>query len=293
VPREHHRDDLVAKLNVVHLRARGVGGVFVDRLHQHAEEVVAEAVLRALVTRGLLATVANEPVHDPVERTHRAVEPDVVRRRDGRRDPHDRLGVVVRPAKRGVERAADLACISVDVRREQREADDAKREPHHLFVHAERLEPVVPPAIEHRPRRLGHLVGEVTETRAMKRGLRELSLPSPHLTLAREEPLAEDDLEPHVVAALLVRLRVVDQDVMDHVGIREHVVVPRTELEANDVAVLPVRLEHQPQGIAPRREHAPEQRQPSRARSDTGRRDVGSARVGHRMVFRRSNVPRT
>lgn len=155
VARQDHRDDLVAELLV----GRALPGVLVDGLHEHAEEVIAVR---------LGAALGDEPIDEGVERLHRLLETQVRGRRHGGRDANERLGVVVRPVHRDVHRVAYRARLALDVRREQRQADDAERDAHHLSMDVERLGRLfLPPRVEVIPRRARHVVGEGGELAAV------------------------------------------------------------------------------------------------------------------------------
>ena len=95
-----------------------------------------------------------------------------------------------------------------------------------------------PASASHRVDRVGHHVGQRRDPLMMEGRLRHPPQPSPGRPFGRHQALADDHLGAVVIPAPRVVLRVVEQDVLDVVGVRDQVEHQRAELVAEDVAVL-------------------------------------------------------
>ena len=96
----------------------------------------------------------------------------------------------------------------------------------------------VPPALARAPRVLGHDRAVGMDALPVERGLAEPALAGVELSLAREEPLAEEVLRPLQSPALHERVLVGDEHVPHLVGMAEEEDRVAAHPEADDVAVL-------------------------------------------------------
>lgn len=127
---------------------------------------------------------------------------------------------VERLERRG-QRRADLRGLVLDVRIEQRLADDREREPHHLLAYVEHL--ARPPPLVSRRRMRGHRRAIRGCALAVERRLSEATLSEVELAFAREEPVAEQHLRA-LEASPFVKVAVVgDEDLAYEVGVVEQV----------------------------------------------------------------------
>ena len=245
---EKDRHRLVAKLAVVH-RLAGFG---IARPDQHREQIGA--------VRGALPPLGDHPHHHRVERRQGAAEPPVLAgRNDGGQVEHA-TGPLVGEPEQEAERSTHLVGRVRRIVREQRLADDAQCQAHHLVVYvhvfaAARLQlgRGVVRGAHHRGR-------ESRDALAVERWLRDAPLPFPGFTLAGEQTVAEHVAEIAVSARLLaVVLVVLDQDVVGAFGRADEVADHRTEAEAHHLAVVAEGVHEEGDGIAPRPREVSEQ----------------------------------
>src|SRR5207248_7895613 len=135
---------------------------------------------------------------------------------------------------------------------EQRLADDAQREPHHLVVDVDRLPAALRELFGALLGRAYHRGSEPRDPLPVEGRLGDAPLPLPEVALGREQAVAEDVPERRVPARLLaVVLVVLGEDVVDARRRADQVRDHRPESETDYVAVLAERLREEPDRVAP------------------------------------------
>ena len=133
------------------------------------------------------------------------------------------------------ERLAHDVGLAGQVGAEQRLGDDRERQMCHVFVRVADL--AVVPGLEHALGVLDHHRGVALDLLALKCGLGQSSLASPEITLAGQEPLADQRNQPprQLVFHEIIGMR--SQNIIDMFGIHEHVRRQVAQPKVDDVAV--------------------------------------------------------
>ena len=107
----------------------------------------------------------------------------------------------------------------------------------HVFVRVTDL--AVVPGLEHALGVLDHHRGIALDLLALKRGLSQSSLASPEITLAGQEPLADQGNQPpgQLVFHEIIGMR--SQNIIDMFGIHEHIGGQVAQPKVDDVAIFP------------------------------------------------------
>jgi hypothetical protein len=239
VPGHHERHHLVAQLPLGHRRAARL----VPSGEQHREQIVAHVAAAP--------PLVDDPRDERIEGPLLAVKLAVATRGQPRRHRDERLRVLVREPEHHVQRLTHRLRVAIDVEAEQCPAHDAQREPHHLLVDVDRARRHRLPPIEELPGVPGHRSGEARDLVAVEARLHEPALPPPCVTLGRQQPVAQHQLEAPVVPALDVVLRVLRQQVADAVGVVDDHVPKRPEVQVDHVPVLLGRAGDRADGVAP------------------------------------------
>ena len=160
------------------------------------------------------------------------------------------------------ERLADDVGLAGQLGAEQRLGDDRQRQVHHVFVRVADL--AVVPGLEHALGVLDHHGGVALDLLALKRRLGQPALPPPEITLAGQEPLADQWNQPPRQLVLHEIVGVRAQDIIDMFGIDQHVGGQVAQPQPDDVAVLLDGSGQEAELIAQVGEGAPQEEAPFR-----------------------------
>ncbi len=128
------------------------------------------------------------------------------------------------------------ARITAQLGVKQRLGDDRQRQVHHVFVWV--LDMAIMPGFEHALGVLDHHGRVAFDFLALKRGLRQLSLPPPERSFAGQESLADQRNQPPRQHILHEIVGVRSQDIIDMLGVDEHIGRRVSQPQPHDVAVL-------------------------------------------------------
>src|SRR5579859_1803721 len=175
---QEQRDGFVAKLFVGHARA-----VFILRGQQHGKQVARIAARGAFLRDHSVEHFFNLPDSSFQSEIRRCWQP----LRNKKCAPE--IGAEF---QQKLQRFADVLCVSLHVRIEQRFGDDLQREPHHLLVNVALF--AVLPLVEQPLGVLHHRRRVARDSRAVKRGLDQAPLTEPEISLARQQASSENAL---------------------------------------------------------------------------------------------------
>ena len=131
--------------------------------------------------------------------------------------------------------AGDAARVFGDVGAEERLGDDFERESHHVGVDVAEFAGL--PSCEHCCGGLSHDLGVGDDVFVAEGRLDKFSLRLPELAFAGKQAIAEDGAEGAVVARLEEIFLVLNEDLLDAVGMHDEADGDVEEAEENDVAV--------------------------------------------------------
>ncbi len=134
------------------------------------------------------------------------------------------------------QRFAHLLGVPFDVGIEQRFSHDLQRQPHHLLMGVAFFP--APPAMQH-PLRVLHHRGRIrSDSRAVKRRLRQPPLPQPEFSFAGQQAFAKDVPVRPQHPAFRISARVGDQHFFDQAGMVDENRLEIQNAHPRDVAIL-------------------------------------------------------
>ncbi len=156
---------------------------------------------------------------------------------------------------------ADAVGLAGKVDTQESPSHDPERQPDELGCDVERLPTggVIPPSFEHHPDRFGHQPRQGDNPQMMESRLGQPAQPAPGRPLGRHQALADDHLGAIVIPAPRIVLRVVDQHMLDMVGVRDLMEHQRAQLVTEHVPVPLQAVQQEPERIAPRSSHRPKE----------------------------------